>query len=268
MQIKMLEKKAKWVRLEVLKGIEKTGKSHIGGTYSATDLLVALYYNRIIHFKEKQLHWQGRDRFILSKGHAHSALYAIFLDLGIINSKVYNSYGKNNGLGGQLEIWLPGIDFNTGSIGHSVGVAAGMALGARMNNKKFRIFTIIGDSELYEGSIWEAIIFAGIHKLKNIIVIVDRNRLSVTETIGDDGLYKDMPTKIEKFGWNYFEFNGHDFREILETFQKIEKSDKPNLLIANTVKGKGVSFMENNIKWHNSTPTKEEMAAAKKELTQ
>ena len=267
MQVKDLEKKAKWVRLEVLKSIEKSGKSHIGGTYSATDLLVALYYDKIIKYNINQPHSKNRDRFILSKGHACTALYAIFLDLGILDKKTYNSYGNNGGLGGQLETYLPMVDFNTGSIGHSVGVAAGMALGAKMNNKKFKAFTMIGDSELYEGSIWESIIFAGINKLNNLIVIIDRNRLMVTDIIDDDGLYKDMQTKIEKFGWNYYEFNGHNYSEIIETFKKVAKSDKPNLLIANTIKGKGVSFMENNVKWHNATPSDDELDLAKKELS-
>lgn len=266
MQVKSLQKKAAWVRNEVLDAIVKSGKSHIGGTYSATDLLVALYYGKILKFRTDQPKWKDRDRFILSKGHACTALYAIFYDLGMFSKKLYDSYGKDGGLGGQLEVYLPFIDFNTGSIGHSIGVASGMALAAKMNKKKFRVFTIIGDSELYEGSIWESIIFAGIKELNNLVVIVDRNRLMVTEEIGDDGLYKDMKTKIEKFGWNYYEFDGHDFNQILATFQKVAKSDKPNLLIANTIKGKGISFMENNVKWHNAVPSIEEITKAKQEL--
>lgn len=266
MQVKDLEKKARWVRREVLKSIEKSGKSHIGGTYSATDLLVALYYEKTIRYRKNQPTWKERDRFILAKGHACTALYAIFLDLGILTRKMYESYGKDGGLGGQLETYLPGVDFNTGSMGHSIGIAAGMAMGAKMDNKDFRAFTLIGDAELYEGSIWEAIIFAGINKLDNLVVIVDRNRLMVTDYIDDEGLYKDMQIKVEKFGWLYHEFNGHDFKEIIEAFKIVKKSDRPNLLIANTIKGKGVSFMENDIKWHNATPSPEELTMAKKEL--
>ena len=266
MQIDKLIKKSNWVRLEVLKAIEKSGKSHIGGTYSATDLLVALYYGGILKFRIGNPRWVERDRFILSKGHACTALYAIFYDLGIFSKKLYESYGKDNGLGGQLETYFPGVDFNTGSIGHSIGVASGMALAAKISGKSYKAYTIIGDSELYEGSIWESIIFAGIHKLNNLITIVDRNRLMVTDVIDDEGLYKDIQIKIEGFGWLYYEINGHSFKEILDVFKKSEKSEKPNLVIANTIKGKGVSFMENNVRWHNAVPSKEELEIAKKEL--
>lgn len=267
LQLKYLQKKARWVRLEVLDAILKSGKSHIGGTLSALDLLVALYLGGILRFKNNNPKWRNRDRFILSKGHACTALYAIFLDLGIFSKKLYNLYGRDGGLGGQLEIYLPGVDFNTGSIGHSVGVAAGMALAARMDGKKYRAFTMIGDSEAFEGSVWESIIFAGEHKLDNLVVIIDRNRLMVTDVIGDDGLYKDFQTKVESFGWAYFEIDGHDYSQILELFKNIDDIKKPKIIIANTIKGKGISFMENSIKWHNAVPTKEEIKLARKELS-
>lgn len=266
MQPKDLEKKARWVRLEVLKSIEKSGKAHIGGTYSATDLIVALYYSKIINIDPKKPASPKRDRLFLSKGHACSALYAIFYDLGIFSKKLYESYGQNGGLGGQLEKYLPGVDFNTGSMGHSIGIASGIALAAKKDKKNFRAFTIIGDSELYEGSIWEAIIFAGEQNLDNVVVIVDRNRLMVTDSIGDDGLYKDIRSKIETFNWNYYEIDGHDFKSILDCFKKIEYSTKPNFILANTIKGKGVSFMENNVSWHNATPSPEQIKQARKEL--
>lgn len=266
MTIPELRKKAKWVRLQVLGMAQKSGKAHIGGTYSATDLLVALYYGRVLKFKVDDHTWENRDRFILSKGHACSALYAIFLDLGIISEKLYDSYGENGGLGGQLEVNIPGVDFNTGSIGHSVGVAAGMAQAAKMNSQKFRAITLVGDSEFYEGSIWESVIFASEHKLNNLIVIIDRNRLMVTDVIDDEGLYKDFVSKINFFGWDYFEIDGHNFEKIIDTFKKIRSAKKPVLILANTVKGRGVSFMENNVEWHNRALTREEFEKAKGEL--
>ena len=254
------------MRREVLDAIVKSGKSHIGGTYSATDLLVALYYEKFLR--------PGRDRFILSKGHACSALYAIFLDMGMMPRRVYDSYGKNGGLGGQLETYIPGVDFNTGSMGHAIGVAAGMALAARMSAKggsasggdKFRAVTIIGDAELFEGSCWEAIIFAGQIGLKNLVVIVDRNRLSVTDVIEDDSVYMDFKKKIESFGWRHERINGHNFADIKKAFHAINRSSKPTMIIADTIKGKGGSFMENNVAWHNALPSPDQIAAARKEL--
>lgn len=267
MQVNLLEKKALWVRREVLEAIVKSKKSHIGGTFSAVELLCALYYGKILRIKPKDHKWKSRDRFILSKGHACTALYAIFLDLGIFTPKLYQTYGQDGGLGGQLETYLPGVDFNTGSIGHSIGIAAGMALAAKMNNQKYRAFTIIGDSELYEGSIWESIIFAGEESINNLFVYVDRNRLMVTDSIGDDGLYQDIKDKLNKFGWNIYEFDGHNFREIIKAFEIAKNSKKPVMFIANTIKGKGVSFMENNVTWHNAVPSLEQIELARKELS-
>ena len=260
-----LQKKAQWVRLEVLDAIVKSGKSHIGGTYSAVDLLVALYYGNFL---------KKGDRFILSKGHACTALYAIFLDLGKISKKMYNSYGKDGGLGGQLEMWLPGVDFNTGSMGHAIGVAAGMAMAARMSagggsasgGNLSKAVTMIGDAELFEGSCWEAIIFAGQIALGNLVVIVDRNRLSVTDVIEDDSVYKDFEKKIESFGWRHEQIDGHDFGDIQRAFKKIRTSKQPTMIIADTIKGKGVSFMENNVQWHNAMPSGEQIKAARTEL--
>ncbi|MCR4324876.1 MAG: transketolase [Candidatus Curtissbacteria bacterium] len=261
-----LKDKSRWVRLEVLNAAAKSGKAHLGGTYSCVELLVALYYGKILRYKTNNLNWENRDRFILSKGHACTALYAIFLDLGIISKEMYSSYGENGGLGGQLETWINGVDFNTGSIGHSVGVAAGIALAAKKNGENYRAYTIIGDSEPFEGSIWESVIFASDYKLNNLVVIIDRNRLMVTDVIDDEGLYKNFKEKMMSFGWNIFEINGHDFGEILGTFGKIELSKKPVVVIANTIKGKGVSFMENNLRWHNAALSEEELRAARKEI--
>lgn len=266
MKISDLQLKAKWVRLEVLRAAKKSGRAHIGGTFSAVELLVALYYGNILNFKKHELNWENRDRFFLSKGHACTALYAIFVDLGIMSKKTYETYGKNGGLGGQLEVNIPGVDFNTGSIGHSVGVCAGVALAAKLDGKNYRAYTIIGDSELYEGSIWEAIIFASEHRLNNLVVIVDRNRLMVTDVIDDSGLYKKFEEKVKAFGWSYFDVDGHDLQSLIYTLGRVKKSKNPSLVIANTVKGKGVSFMENKAKWHNAALTEDQIKIASDEI--
>lgn len=259
--------RATWVRMEVLESVVSGGKGHLGGTYSCVDLLVGLYYGKILRFKPEDPQWRDRDRFILSKGHASLALFAIFKDLGIISSELYATYGQNGGLGGQVDISLPGIETNTGSLGHSVGIAAGMALAAKMDSKDYYAYTLIGDAELFEGSVWEALMFGSQHKLNNLVVIIDRNRLSVMETIDDDNsVFMDFGKKIELFGWNYLELNGHDMEEILNMLKKIKISDKPSMIMANTIKGKGVSFMENKANWHHGVPTKEQVEVARKEL--
>jgi len=143
----------------------------------------------------------------------------------------------------------------------------GMALTARMDRKNFRAVTIIGDAELFEGSCWEAIIFAGQLALDNLVVIVDRNRLSVTDVIEDDSVYKEFKKKIESFGWRHENINGHDFRDIEQVFRRIDKAKKPTMIVADTIKGKGVSFMENNVAWHNALPSHDQIDAARKELT-
>lgn len=266
MRISRLVNKAGWLRLQVLKKIFETGKGHLGGTYSCIDLLVALYYGEILKINPKNTVWKNRDRFILSKGHVCLALYAIFADLGIISKKVFASYGVDGGLGGQLDINVAGVDFNTGSLGHSVGVGAGMAWAAKMDFTNYKVITLLGDSEFFEGSVWEAFIFAATYKLNNLVVIIDRNRLMVTDKLEDDGLYKDFDIKAKSFGWEYFEIDGHNFEQILGVFVKIESVKKPSVIVANTIRGKGISFIENNIEWYTKVPNAKEYQKARMEL--
>lgn len=267
MDNKELIKKAAWVRMEVLESVVSGKRGHIGGTYSCVDLLVGLYYGKILRFNSKNPQWKDRDRFILSKGHASLALFAIFKDLGIISPELYATYGQNGGLGGQVDISLPGIETNTGSLGHSVGIAAGMALAAKMDSKDYYAYTLIGDAELFEGSVWEALMFGSQHKLNNLVVIIDRNRLSVMEAIDDDNsVFINFGEKLKLFGWNYLELNGHNMEEILTVLKTVRMSDKPSIVMANTVKGKGVSFMENKANWHHGVPTKEQVEMAREEL--
>lgn len=262
----LLRKKAAWIRLKVLETIYKTGKGHIGGTFSAVDLLVALYFGGILRFNPQNLNAKNRDRFILSKGHACLALYAIFLDLGIISKKEFESYGKDGGLGGQLDIGIGGVDFNTGSLGHSIGVGAGMAFVCKLDGLNYAVYTIIGDSELYEGSCWEAIIFAGDHKINNLVCIIDRNKFMVTDPLEENAIYKNFSTKIQKMDWDFFEMDGHKFEDIIPTLRKASASKRPSMVIANTIKGKGVSFMENTLGWYTKAPSEKEFLLAKQEL--
>ena len=267
MSVKELKQKALKLRKQVLEAIAAKGKGHIGGTYSCADILVALYYGGILRVDLKNPLWPGRDRFILSKGHACLALYAIYLDQGIFTGEKFEEYGEDGGsLGGQLDLNIPGAEYNTGSLGHALGIGCGMALAAKMDKKDYKTYILMGDAECLEGSVWEAVMFADQHGLDNLIGIVDRNRLSVTDVLDDEHVFRNFHEKLESFGWNAKIIDGHSFEEILAAFELAKKSDKPFMILANTVKGKGISFMENGIKWHHSVPNAAELAAARTEL--
>lgn len=264
-----LKKKANWVRRQVLEAVVETGKGHLGGTFSCTDLLVALYYAKILRVDPNNPKWDERDRLILGKGHACLALYNILVDLGFFDIARLQEYGGDgSSLGGQLNIDTPGVEYNTGSLGHALGIGAGMALAAKLDNKNYRVFAIVGDGECAEGSIWESVMFASQHQLNNLIGIVDRNRLSVTEVIEEDDGSGRLDDKFRACGWKCVVIDGHSFEEILAAFCDLDKLKQPLMVIANTVKGKGVSFMEDGVKWHHSVPTREEFEQAKKELEQ
>jgi transketolase len=265
-QIKDLEEKANRVRLQVLEAAAAGGMVHFGGTYSCTDLMVALYYGGLFNINPKNPGWAERDRFLIGKGHACLALYAILLDLGIMSQEIYDSYGTDGGLGCQLDINIPGVEYNTGSLGHVLGIASGIALAAKLDSKNYRSYALLGDAECYEGSIWEAIIFAGEQGLNKLVGIIDRNRLSVLDNLEDQAFFRAFPKSAEAFGWDCYEIDGHSFSEILDSFRQAQSAKNPVMIIANTIKGKGVSFMENELKYHNGLPGEPEMAAARQEL--
>jgi len=264
-----LKKKANWIRREVLEIVAKTRKGHLGGTFSCTDILTALYYGDVLKFDSENPKWTERDRLIIGKGHVCLALYNILVDLGFFDLPRLKEYGSNgSSLGGQLNIDIPGVEYNTGSLGHALGIGAGMALSAKMDNKKYRTFVLLGDGECAEGSIWESAMFASQQKLNNLIGIIDRNRLSVTDVIAEDDDSGKLEDKLKACGWKCLIINGHSFEEILAAFSNLDELKQPLMIIANTVKGKGVSFMENGIKWHHSVPNQEELELARKELNQ
>ena len=262
-----LEKRSKWVRLNVFEYTVRAKKGHLGGTFSCTDILVALYYAGIMRFDKDNLQWKERDRFLIGKGHASLALFHIWENLGILDKDILATYGSNGGLGGQLDITIPGAEHNTGSLGHAIGVGAGIALAAKLDRLSSKVFFMIGDAECDEGAIWESVMFAAEHKLNNLIGIIDRNRLSVTGIVEDDKGSGRIEDKLQACKWACRVIDGHSFRDILNAFKDLDSLDRPLMIIANTVKGKGVSFMENGIKWHHSIPTEEETIQARLELT-
>ena len=240
---------------------------HMGGTYSCVELLVGLYYGNILRINPSVPKSSHRDRFILSKGHACLALYSILFDLGFIDFDLLSSYCDDGGLGAQMDAGIPGIDWNTGSLGHSVGVCCGLSLAARMDGSDRKIYTVVGDAECAEGSVWEALTFAGEAQLE-IVVIVDRNRLSVTEVLDDESFFKAYPDSLHGFGWDFYDIDGHSFDHVLPTLEKCRDSKKPCMVVANTIKGKGVSFMEHNPSFHGAPPSDEEFELAMKELAE
>lgn len=266
-KIKYLNEKAKWLRSQVLNTIVFAQRGHIGGTFSCIDIFIALYYGGILRFNTKNPQWPQRDRLIVGKGHACLALYHIWVDLGMLSKSRLEEFGTNgSSLSGQLNLDTPGAEYNTGSLGHALGITAGMAMAAKMDKNNYRCFALVGDGECAEGSIWESVMFASKHRLNNLVCIVDRNRLGVTEFIEEDDGSGRLDDKFKACGFDCITLNGHSFESILNVFSDLDRFKKPLAVIADTVKGKGVSFMENGIKWHHSVPTEQEAIRAREEL--
>jgi transketolase len=263
----VLEKKSAWVRKQVLERIACAKKGHIGGALSCADILVSLFYGNVLHYKAGDPKWPGRDRFIMSKGHSAIALYAILADLGFFPAGELDKFCKNGTmLGGHPDAGIPGIEANTGSLGQGLGIAAGIALAAKMDKKQFLTFVLLGDGECLEGSVWEAAMFAGQHKLNNLIAIVDYNRQCATDFLKDSLDLEPFTGKWESFNWQVKRVNGHSFKELAGGFCGLRGNKKPLVIVADTVKGKGVSFMEKNLSWHHGIPAAGDLAAARKEL--
>lgn len=264
-----LVKKANWVRNQVLEMIVSAGKGHIGGAFSCTDILVALYYGGVLCFDSSNKSWDKRDRFILSKGHSCAALYAILADLGYFPLSELDNYQKEGCcLGGHPDRKIPGIEADTGSLGHGLAIGTGLALAAKMDKKDFMTVVLMGDGECCEGSVWEAAMFTSRHGLDNLVSIVDKNGLCVTDRIENCVAMDPLDEKWKAYGWDVIVVDGHCFESLLSAFDNFRsrKTSKPLMIIANTVKGKGVSFMEGDLKWHHSVPKGKELKIARKEL--
>ena len=252
---KNFNKISKTIRLNFLKLIESGYKYHLGGTTSCIDLLAVLFYGNFINLIQK-----NRSRFILSKGHALGALHAIFLDKKIISQKKLDLMKKNGEVGGQLDIYRfkKYVDWNTGSLGHSIGVVTGMAI----SNPNKKVWTIVGDAEMDEGSIWEGIFFISEKKINNIIIIIDRNKISASAKIEKKEFFDKKI--LDKLHFNIFRINGHDHMEINKTFKKVNMSNKSTIIIADTIKGKGFGIVENNLNYSHQSLDKHILTDIKK----
>ena len=264
-----LEKKANWVRNQILEMSVAAGCGHVSSSFSCTELLVALYHGGILRFDPKRPKWEGRDRFILSKGQSGIALYPILADLGFFPlSKLRRFAQAGSFLGVHSESNVPGIEAVTGSLGHGIGLSVGAALRAKLDKKRYLSICMLGDAECYEGSVWEAAMFASHHQLDNLIAIIDRNGMGVLDFTEKSLKIEPLEEKWRSFGWDASTINGHCFEEIFSALKDIRKrnSGKPYVIIAKTVKGKGVSFMENKLFWHYRSPVGKEVELARKEL--
>lgn len=242
----------------------ESGASHIGSALSIVDILAVLYGSKM-KLKPDSPSWKERDRFILSKGHACMAVYATLAELGFIERSFLKEYGKNDSiLMNHISHKVPGVEFSTGSLGHGLPFAAGKSLAAKRSKFHWDVYAVLSDGELDEGSNWEAIMFSGFHKLNNLTAIIDFNNLQSLDTVDNTLSLEPLSQKFESFGWKAIEVNGHDHHELLNAFNI--NSNVPKAIIAKTVKGKGVSFMENKVEWHYKSPSEKEFKLAMIEL--
>lgn len=232
-----------------------SGGSHIGAVLSAADILAVLYAD-ILRYDPEDPEWDGRDRFIMSKGHAGAAVYAALAESGFFApAELKTHYQNGSRLSGHVSHHLPGVDLSTGSLGHGLCAAAGMALAAKQDGKHHRVFAVLGDGECDEGSVWEAALFANQYRLENLVAIIDHNHMQSLDTCEKTLELEDFGAKWRAFGWNVIELNGHDHNALRSALTGTRNAGhKPTVVIANTVKGKGVSFMENDILWHYRFP--------------
>ena len=263
-----LKKKTIQLRKDILKMLNKSGSGHTGGSLSIVELLTVLFYSEMKHDPANPK-WQGRDRFILSKGHAAPALYAVLADTGYFEKEELNHLRKLEAMlqGHPDSLTTPGIEISTGSLGQGLGIANGIALSLRLDNSNSRVYALLGDGEIQEGLVWESAMSAGHYKLSNLTAILDNNNLQIDGEVKDIMTIYPVADKFRSFNWNVIEIDGHDLISIKGAIKIAEKTtDKPTMIIAHTIKGKGISIFENKVKYHGITPTDEELAIALKEL--
>ena len=263
-----LAQSARRLRVSVLKTIAAAGMGHVGGDLSVADILTALYFG-ILRLDPKNPTWAGRDRLILSKGHCAAALYSALSMRGFFPADLLGSFmaplSVLNGHPNRRKV--PGVEANTGPLGHGLPIAVGSAIAARLAKSDWRTFVVLGDGELQEGSNWEAAMAAGHRGLSNLTAIVDRNRLQQGARTEDTNRLEPLADKWRAFGWDVAEADGHDIGGLFE-FLNARGADRPRCLIARTIKGKGVSFMEDRVEWHHKVPNAQQVKDALQELGQ
>ena len=268
MNIEDLKMKAKKIRKDIIEEVYNANSGHPGGSLSISDFMAVLYFNEL-RIDEKNPRWEERDRLVLSKGHCSPALYAALAERGFFDKEDLKSFRKiESNLQGHPDLnKVPGVDMTSGSLGQGLSIANGMAIAGKMDNKNYRVYTILGDGEIEEGQIWEAAMTANKYKLDNLCVIVDNNNLQIDGTIEEVMSSYPIDEKFKSFGFNVLTIDGNNIEEILNGFEIAKQTkNKPTCIIAKTIKGKGVSFMENKAEWHGKAPNEEEYIQAMKDL--
>jgi len=259
--------RARKIRSHIVRMLHKANASHIGSCFSIVDILTVLY-SGIIRITPDSIHSTQRDRFILSKGHAAAAVYATLCEAGFLDIDWLERYCQNTApLGGHITANVPGVEVSTGSLGHGLSIGCGMAIDGQSEKRQYRVFVLMSDGECDEGSVWEAALFAPYHNLENLTIIIDYNKIQSFDRVENVLELEPFADKWESFGWAVQEIDGHNFEDIKKTLGNIPfEKGKPSCIIAHTIKGKGVSFMENKVEWHYKSPTKEQLEMSLKEL--
>jgi transketolase len=249
--LRLLERKADWIRLETIRLVEIAKSGHYSSVFSCAEMFAALYY-RALRLKPTEPQWEDRDRFLLGKGHAAIGQYPILAELGYFPADWLDTYTRlGSPLGDHPDMnKVPGCDFSSGSIGHNLSVGVGMALSARMRGKDYLTWVMLGDGELAEGQVWEAAMAAGHYGLANLIGIVDANGMGLDGTPDEVMEIEPIAAKFASFGWSTSEIDGHDMAAVVAAFDEAQQADRPHMIVARTKKGKGVGFMETTPYWH------------------
>ena len=260
--------KSQWLRKTVFKMCVEKGQGHIPSCFSMIEIIISIYYGGIAKVYKNDPNNNNRDRIFVSKGHAAMTQYPILAEYGFFPSRELEKYTQPGGiLGLYANSTIPGIEGISGSLGHALGIGAGISLNSKRENSNIKSYVILGDGECYEGSVWESAMFAAHHKLDNLITIIDKNKLCMLGRTEDLLSQGDLASKWESFGWHVENVNGHSYKSIMKGFSNIKNiKGKPIVIIADTVKGKGVSFMEGQNLWHNRIPNKEQATQAESDL--
>lgn len=268
-QIKELEDLCLENRQNIIKMVYTAESGHIGGSLSSCEIMTVLFHKCMNHCKKGKLSkdYQSRDRFVLSKGHVSPVYYSVLAQLGFIKKSELLTFRKlGTRLQGHPSLWCPGIEVATGSLGQGLSMACGIAISLKLDKNPAHVFVLLGDGELQEGNVWEAFMQAPHRKLDNLIAIIDRNRLQIDGNTECVKPLDNLAEKIRAFNWNVIEIDGHNIESIYSAIEEAKVSDMPTVIIANTTKGKGVSFMENNSAWHGKAPSKDDYEKAMLEL--
>lgn len=255
------------IRAQALRMIHSANASHIGACFSIADILAVLY-GQVLRVDPACPDWAGRDRFILSKGHAAAIVYAVLSDRGFFPGEELSQYCRSGSrLTGHVSHHVPGVEFSTGSLGHGLSVGCGMALAGKRDGAKYRVFVVLSDGELDEGSNWEPILFAAHHRLDNLVAIVDYNKIQGFGAVEEVLDLEPLADKWAAFGWSVAEVDGHDHQELGSAFSRLPlASGRPSVVVAHTVKGKGVKFMEHSLAWHYKSPNSDQLQQALDDL--